>query len=228
VRFAAASALALAVIAVPAPAATQAKDWTKTVALSPDDGFVVGNPAAPVKLVEYGSLTCPHCAHFSEESSAPLMTYVRSGKVAFEFRNYVLNGIDMAATRLAHCAGTKGFFPFVEKLYDSQPTWLAKIVGLPVAEQQRINGLGETGRLVALARAGDLLKAAAVHGVTAVKARQCLSDPKLGDRLTALHDAGSAAGVQGTPTFFLNGQQLPVNAWPDVDAAIRQAMGERG
>ena len=66
----------------------------------------MGNPDAPVKLVEYGSLTCPHCADFAAAGDASRWSrnYVRSGRVSFEYRNFVLNGIDVAATLLARCA----------------------------------------------------------------------------------------------------------------------------
>jgi protein-disulfide isomerase len=226
--FAAASAFALAAIVASGPASAQQKDWTKTVALSAENGFVVGNPNAPVKLVEYASLTCPHCAHFSEEASVPLMSYVRQGKVRYEFRNFVLNGIDLTATMLAHCAGTSRFFPFVESLYSTQRTWVGQISGLPTADKDKLKNLPEGERMHALAKAGGLVQAAAVHGVPEAQAKRCLADSQLVERLTSLREAGSAAGVQGTPTFFLNGEQLPVNAWPDVDSAIRRAMGERG
>src|SRR3546814_9181159 len=79
----AAAALPLGIAAVPAAQAEAAKDWTKTVARTPEGGFRVGNPDAPVKLVEYGSLTCDHCAHFAEEATPKLLgQYVRSGRVS--------------------------------------------------------------------------------------------------------------------------------------------------
>jgi protein-disulfide isomerase len=228
VRGIAASAFAIAAIIAAAPAPAQVKDWTNTVALSADDGFTVGNPDAPVKLVEYASLTCPHCARFSKDASKPLMAYVRQGKVSYEFRNYVLNGVDLAATLLAHCAGPKRFFPFVERLYATQPTWVSKISNLSGTEKEKLAAVPEAERLGAVARAGGLLQAASVFGVTQAKAKQCLADPALMARLDSLRDKGSAAGVQGTPTFYLNGRRLPVNNWPGVEEAIRRAIGERG
>ena len=109
----AAAALAPQADAAPArkAAAPAAVDWSKRVAATPEGGFVMGNPAAKVKVVEYGSLTCPHCAAFSNSAKAGLAARVRTGKVSFEFRNYVLNGIDVAATLVARCGGTARFFP---------------------------------------------------------------------------------------------------------------------
>jgi len=75
------------------PAGTQ---WATIVAATPDGGFVMGNPNAPIKLVEYGSLSCSHCADFSEAASEALRTkYVASGKVSYEFRSYLLGGQDV-------------------------------------------------------------------------------------------------------------------------------------
>ena len=71
----------------------------------------MGNPKAKVKLVEYGSLTCPHCRHFAETGMVPLKAYVKSGKVSFEYRNYILNGIDVAATLVARCGGAAALLP---------------------------------------------------------------------------------------------------------------------
>ncbi|MFL6763858.1 MAG: thioredoxin domain-containing protein, partial [Sphingomicrobium sp.] len=65
-------------------------DWTRAVAATPEGGFRMGNPAAPVKLVEYGSLACPHCRHFEATGYKPLIqNYVRTGRVSYEFRNFL-------------------------------------------------------------------------------------------------------------------------------------------
>ena len=76
-----------------APAANRRKpaprDWSRTVAATPEGGFRMGNPNAKVKLVEYGSLACPHCRHFEETGYKPLVQqYVRTGRVSYEFRNF--------------------------------------------------------------------------------------------------------------------------------------------
>src|SRR3569833_2354772 len=106
--------------AVPA----KARDWTKVVRATPAGGFVMGNPNARVKLVEYGSMTCPHCAHFDEDSVPSLIAnYVKSGKVSWEFRNYVRDTIDVSAALIARCGGAKRFFPLTRALFKDQPSW---------------------------------------------------------------------------------------------------------
>ena len=107
--------------------------------ITPDGGFVMGNPKAKVTIVEYGSLTCPHCRHFAETAYKPLVSeYVRTGKVSYEFRSLILNGIDLAATLVARCGGPSHFFPMTEKLYATQPTWIGKITDARDREAQRL------------------------------------------------------------------------------------------
>ena len=111
-----ASGLCLA--AVPASAAPRAhasapaRDWSRIAVPTNEGGIRMGNPAAKVKLVEYGSLACPHCRHFAETGYGPLVQkYVRTGRVSYEYRNLMLNAPDIAVTLLTRCAGAANFFP---------------------------------------------------------------------------------------------------------------------
>ena len=82
-------------------------DWSTVVSQTAEGGFLMGNPNAAVKVVEYGSMTCPHCAEFDEEALKPLTdNYVKSGRVSFEFRNFVRDPFDVAASLVARCGGT--------------------------------------------------------------------------------------------------------------------------
>lgn len=209
----------------PAAPAAAAADWTRTVVATPEGGFRMGNPGAKVKLVEYASLTCPHCAHFSADSKGQLAAYVRSGKVSYEFRNYVLNGVDVMATLLARCAGPSGFFGMAETLYAAQPQWVGRISGVSEAQKAQLKPLSEAQRLGRLADIGGLTQIAARYGVPAARAKQCLADNAGRARLDSLKQAAQNVGVIRTPTFFVNGTMLYGNEWPDVDAALRQAGG---
>ena len=77
------------------------------------DGYMMGNPNAKVKLIEIGSLSCPHCKAFEDEGVPALVEkYVKPGKVSWEFRPYLIHGpIDMAADLIIRCNGPKTFFP---------------------------------------------------------------------------------------------------------------------
>ena len=86
---------------------------------------------AKVKLIEYGSLACPHCRHFEETGYKPLVQgYVRPGHVSYEFRNLLLNAPDISVSLLAHCAGPAKFFPMAQVVYATQPQWFEKVYGL--------------------------------------------------------------------------------------------------
>ena len=119
----------LNVKAVPPP---KGGDWSTVVSATPAGGFVMGNPDAKLKLIEYGSLTCPHCRAFDEEGVTPLIdNYVKTGKVSYEFRNYVRDAFDMSASLIARCNGPKGFFQLTRALYKDQPNWVAKVQAAP-------------------------------------------------------------------------------------------------
>ena len=219
------AAIAVSVVAAPAPAAAQARDWTKAVVATPEGGFRMGNPNAKVKVVEYASMTCPHCAHFAETAKAPLMQKVRSGKVSYEFRNYVLNGIDVAATLLTRCAGTAGFFPLTDRLYATQNQWVGRIRGLTPQQKQEVQVLSDGQQLARIAELGGITALAAQFGVPAARAKQCLLDPAALERLGEMVEAGRARGVAGTPTFFVNDARVAVDDWAGLAPVIAQAGG---
>ncbi|MCB8829698.1 DsbA family protein, partial [Escherichia coli] len=103
------AAPAAPVAAVAAPAG---QHWTDVVAQT-KEGYVMGNPDAPIKLVEYGSRLCPTCGALAREGYQPLTTkYVDSGKVSFEFREFLVHGaLDMPPTLLGNCTSKEAFFP---------------------------------------------------------------------------------------------------------------------
>lgn len=222
--FAAAAALMLV---APAGAAPQKKaaDWSRTVVATPDGGFRMGNPKAKVKLVEYGSLTCGHCRHFAETGVPPLMKYVKSGKVSFEYRSFVLNGIDVSATLVARCAGASRFFPVVEKLFAAQQDWIAKISGLPDDEKNRIGSLPNDQRVIAIASAAGIQNLAAASGLPTAEANKCLADKAGLERIGKIYENGVALGVEGTPTFFVNGAKVKASDWPSLEPFIKSAGG---
>ena len=202
------------------------KDWSATVVATPEGGFRMGNAAAKVKLVEYGSLTCSHCGHFARDGVPTLIAnYVKSGTVSYEYRNYVLNGIDVTATLLARCGGSKHFFGMADALYASQPQWVGKFSGLPAAEKDKLKALPEGARLARIAELGGLIELAGRHGVTPARARACLTDSAALDRLGTMAEAADALGVVGTPTFFLNGQNIGTHTWATLQPVLRRSLG---
>lgn len=217
--------LLVAALAAPAVAPAQApaaqQDWSRTIVATAEGGFRIGNPDAPVKLVEYASLTCPHCAEFATQSRTSLIAnHVRSGRVSFEFRNYILNGFDVTASLLARCAGPAGFFTLTERMLETQAGWYGRIQGISDSEKQRIMALPQDQAFVAVAEAGGLIELAAQAGVAPEQGRTCLGDAAAVGQLEQMAAAAEALGVQGTPTFFLNGARLEVNTWPEIEPLL--------
>lgn len=226
--------LAGAVAAVPASAAAPAgkkaapaqADWSRTVVATPEGGFRMGNPAAKVKLIEYGSLTCSHCATFAKEGMTPLVaTYVRTGKVSYEYRNMVLNGLDVAATLLARCGGPARFFPAADQLYATQTQWKDRVKNLTDAQKQTINALPEDQRLGRLAELAGLPEIVARHGISPAQSKSCLADRAAFDRLGKMNEAATAQRVDGTPTFFLNGENIGPHTWATLEPVLRDKAG---
>jgi protein-disulfide isomerase len=212
--------------AAPAPRAAARADWSRTVVATPAGGVRMGNPNARVKLVEYGSLTCGHCAAFARQGMGPLVgTYVKSGKVSYEYRNFILNGLDVAATLVARCGGPSRFFPTADKFYATQPQWMGRLSALTAAQKAQLNALPEGQRLGRLAEMVGLTGLAAQHGIAPVQSKRCLADPAALERLGKMAEAAGAQGVQGTPTFFLNGSNIGTHNWATLEPILRESAG---
>lgn len=212
--------------AAPSDRGSAVVNWTRTVVATPEGGFRMGNPAAKVKLVEYGSLTCGHCANFAKAGMEPLVgTYVRSGKVSYEYRSFILNGLDVAATLVARCGGPGRFFPVADKLFATQGQWMGRITDLTEAQKAQLNALPENRRLGRLAELAGIPQLAARHGIAPGQARRCLSDQAALDRLSKMAEAAQAQGVPGTPTFFLNGSNIGTHTWATLEPILREAAG---
>jgi protein-disulfide isomerase len=227
--FVAAAALAFPqgqAAAKPAGKAAAKADWSHTYSVTPEGGFRMGNPKAKVAIVEYGSLTCPHCRHFAETAMEPLVSeYVRTGKASYEFRSFLLNGVDLAATLVARCNGPAHFFPTAEQLYATQPEWIEKLGKLPKSEQDRINALPQGELMLAIAKASGILPVAAAHGIPAAKAEVCLKDEGATTRLVKGVQAATDVGVKGTPTFFVNGKHVEAYDWATLEPFLKEAGG---
>jgi protein-disulfide isomerase len=230
---AAAVAIAAAVALVPTGAATRPApkpavkaDWTRTFSITPDGGFRMGNPKARLAVVEYGSLTCPHCRHFAQTAVKPLIEqYVRSGKASYEYRSFVLNGIDLAATLVARCNGPAHFFPMAERLYATQRDWVGKVSKLPQGEQEKLQALPQEAMMLAIAKVSGLLPVAAAHGITPARAEACLKDGSAATSLAKIEQAAGNLGVHGTPTFFVNGKQVAAYDWATLEPFLKQSGG---
>jgi len=216
---------------------SKAHDWTLVVSSTPKGGFVMGNPNAKVKLVEYGSMTCPHCARFDETAVPKLIgNYVKTGQVSWEFRNYVRDATDVTASLVARCSGTKAFFPVTRALFKDQPRWEEKIGHAPEDELNKINDLPLGEKFLAVAKLVGFQQWAAAHGVPVKKSTQCLTNEDSIQQLVQM--TGDATtdfpDFRGTPSFVINGGLVdlgPVTedeVWPTLESKIKSALGEQG
>lgn len=213
------------IAAIPAP---NGGDWTEVVTRSADGGFVMGNPQAPVKLVEYASLTCPACASFSTTATEALENeYVRSGQVSWEFRNFVLNSVDLGVSMLVRCQDPNAFFRSVEQLYATQPQWLAAFQTIPAAEQQRLQTLPPEQQVGALIKAGGADSFFRQRGMPQARVDACLADQQALERLVQMTGTASERDkVTGTPSFLINGELVDnVTTWAELEPRLRATIG---
>lgn len=171
---------------VKVPEAQGSVDVAALMAPGPLEDISIGKADAPVTIIEYMSMTCPHCANFHEKTFDAIKTkYVDTGRVRFILREFPLDLKATAAIMLARCAPKEQYFPLVAVLFKQQMTWA-------VAEDTR----------------GALLQTAKLAGFTQESFNACLTNQKLLDDVTAVRTkADKEFGVQSTPTFFINGNR---------------------
>lgn len=144
----------------------------------------LGSATAPVTIVEYASMTCPHCAHFHETTFPELKKkYIDTGKVRFIFREFPLDALAAAGSMLARCAGKDKYFPLIETLFSQQKEW---VVQKPLE---------------------PMLGIAKQAGFTKQSFDECLANQPMLDAIQETRTrANDKLGVNSTPTFFINGK----------------------
>ena len=210
--------------AVPAP---NNGDWSTIVSKTPEGGFVMGNPDAKVKLVEFGSLTCPHCAEFEHQGGKALVDdYVKKGLVSWEFRNFVRDPFDMTATLLARCGGEASFFGLTRNLFTDQQGWIGKIQAADQAKVQALQTMPPAQQFSTIADLGDLKQYVSMRGVPRAKADQCLANQDEVNKLVQMNtDAATNFNIPGTPTFLINGSVVESTAtWELLEPKIKEAL----
>ncbi|WP_296680543.1 thioredoxin domain-containing protein [Novosphingobium sp.] len=218
---------ALVAVAVLSLAATKpAANWNTAVAVTPAGGHVLGNPAAQIKLTEYVSYTCPHCAHFEAEATNPLrLAYVRTGKVSVEVQHMLRDPIDLTVAMLTNCGTKDKFFVNHGMFMRSQATWI-KLMMTATGPQRSRWSSGDLGtRNRSIAADFHFYEMMATRGYDRAAVDRCLTDKVMAERLAKQAQNASELGVTGTPSFAINGALLAgTNEWsvlqPQIDAAL--------
>ena len=214
---------AIAKIAPPA-----GKAWGDVVVKTEQGGYLMGNPDAPIKLVEYGSLTCPHCAEFSEKSAAPLRDeFVASGRVSFEFRNFIRDAIDITAAQLTRCGAPESFFALTEQTFANQAAMFQTVQAAGQPAYEAAMNAAPDKRGVALGQITGLTEFFAARGIAKDQGNTCLANAA---EATALAERtqkqGDEFNISGTPTFLINGASFEGNTWEVVKAQL-ETLGAR-
>lgn len=199
-------------------------DWSTHVVKAADGAFVVGNPNAKVKLVEYLSYTCPHCAAFSKDSAAVLRgQMVKSGSTSIEMRNLIRDQLDLDAALIARCAGPGGFDKLSTAFFAQQDQWLPAGIQWEQTNGQRVALYPKMARLKASADGAGLTDIAKANGLTQAQVDACFATEAGLQPILAMMQQ-IPAGITGTPGFLINGKlQDQVYGWTALQPALRAA-----
>jgi protein-disulfide isomerase len=163
-------------------------DIAELMASGPLPDMALGNADAPNTIVEYASMTCPHCAQFDKVVFPELKTkYIDTGKVRFIFREFPLDGLAARASMLARCAGPDRFFPMIDGLFQTQANWV-------------VQGPEAMDKLLQFARQA---------GFSKESFDKCMEDKELFNKIVETRTIGHEKfGVDSTPSFFVNGKRI--------------------
>ncbi len=165
---------------------------------------ILGAADAPITMIEYSSLTCPHCATFHRETLPQIKeTWIAGGKVRLVYRHYPLDGLALRAAAVGNCIQGKRFFSFMDILFKNQQKW--------ARAQDPLAALGQYARLAGLGQE---------------QAEACLADRAAMDKILQGAQEGRAAyGVESTPTFIVNGKKLSgAQPYDEFDSVFRDIL----
>lgn len=173
----------------------QAADNAELLKPGPLGDNILGDAKAPVTIIEYASMTCPHCAAFHAQTYPALKKkYIDTGKARFIFREFPLDNLSLAAFMLARCVDKSKYFAFVDVLFEKQREW------------SRTNDPRSA-----------LFKLAKFVGMTEAEFNGCLKNVELAKGVREVGDRASQKfAVSSTPTFFINGEMVSGNVSLEV------------
>jgi len=203
------------------------QNWVDVVSKTPEGGYRMGNPDAPVKLVEYGSRSCPHCAAFDAEGFPVLKAGpIAAGKLSYEFRDFPVHGaVDMGPIMLGQCVEPAQFFPMLDQMMTSQQQLIGRSEKISDEDNARLQKASPGEVAAFLANFYGYVDFVKQRGVPEAKAKACLSDPKALEAIAKQTEAASRQyNVSGTPTFLVNGTvATDVASWAALQPVLKAA-----
>lgn len=171
--------------------------------------MMVGDPEAPVTIIEYGSFTCPHCANFHANQYQSLNAdYIETGKVNFIFREVYFDRFGLWASMVARCGGEMRFFGIHDMLYEQQADWIAG---------------GQDPALIA-----DNLRTIGIQaGLEAEQVDACMQDEATAQALVAWFEENATADeISATPTLIIDGTKYSNMSYEEMQPIIDAALAE--
>ena len=222
-RFVRIAAIAVAALFTLAASRPVPGNWNARMTVTQSGSHVIGNPSAALKLTEYVSYTCSHCAHFDREASDPLrLFYVTSGRLSVEVRHLVRDPIDLTATMLTNCGPASKFLQNHTTFLRSQDSWMARANGASAAQQARWSSGDGLSRRRAIADDFGFYRIMQARGYDRPAADRCLADEAMARRLADQTSEAMRIGVEGTPSFLLNGVLLSgTHNWQLLQAQLK-------
>ena len=155
---------------------------------------ILGKTDAPLTIIEYASLTCPHCARFDAQTLPKLrQDWIDPGKAKLVFRDFPLDGLALRVAALTRCVPPSRYFDYIDTLFEKRDSWVT---------------LGDKG----------VARAASLGGLSEAEADACLADSKRLEAIAATRaTAEKEYGVDSTPTFFIDGMKVE-GAYPYEDS----------
>ncbi|PYC47660.1 thiol-disulfide oxidoreductase [Litorivita pollutaquae] len=188
--------------------AANAADDTAEIDTSGIKEMTLGDPNAPITVIEYASFTCPHCASFHEDVLKPFKAeYVDTGKVYFIYRDVYFDRFGLWASMLARCGDGMRFFGVADLLYAQQKQWLGG--GDPVSIANALRKIG------------------AIAGLDEDTVTQCLEDGDKAQALVAWYQKnGTADDITGTPTLIIDGEKQANMSYGELKTLIDSKLSD--
>ena len=193
---------------LPQPAHAQQAEATETEGAAPEViEMVLGDPDAPVEIIEYASFTCPHCRSFHENTLPQLKAdFIDTGQVRLVYREVYFDRYGLWAGMVARCAGPERYFGVAALIYERQSEWTQ---GAPAEVAENLRRIGRTA------------------GLSDEQLDACLTDADMAQAMIATYEANIAVhDIPGTPAFVIDGTLHGNMSYADMTSLIEDALAE--